>query len=498
MSRLGLTQIPLRDAKHLWRDLHVVNAYKDNGKSKTDRIYLKIIVEGENDGKKWECGLEFYHANSESFYCRPIKIGDSEGGGNGILVPDVARSINIALLPPLSGLSSEEPELQPGRISVLLGEGRSGEVLRNLCLRVWEADTGNWNKIRQYLKQMFHIEIGDPVRDSVRGVIDLFYKERGVELDITSAGRGFQQVLLLLSHMISNPGSIILLDEPDAHLEVIRQREVYSVITGVARDYGNQLLIASHSEIVMQDAADRDLLISFVGQPRRVDDRGSQVAKSLKHIRADDYYQADRRGFVLYLEGSTDLSIIMQIADLVNHPVSELLKDPFVYYVGNVATKVSEHFFGLRSAIPGLKAFALFDKLDRSLPDGFAVPSHVWRRREIENYIATKEILMRFAAQGNLSDLVERAQSLAQQEAMRQAISDIEGALKTLRKNPWDDNIKMSDEVLSPLFASYYEKLNISNRINKTNYHVLVGAMRPNDVHEEFIEALDKIYKYLK
>ena len=35
--------------------------------------------------------------------------------------PDEAATTKIALLPPMSGLASEEPEVQPGRISVLLG-----------------------------------------------------------------------------------------------------------------------------------------------------------------------------------------------------------------------------------------------------------------------------------------------------------------------------------------------------------------------------------------
>ena len=55
------------------------------------------------------------------------------------------------------------------------------------------------------------------------------YREQQVRLDLSSAGRGLQQTLLLLAYMYSNPGAVLLLDEPDAHLEILRQRQIYGV-----------------------------------------------------------------------------------------------------------------------------------------------------------------------------------------------------------------------------------------------------------------------------
>jgi hypothetical protein len=45
-----------------------------------------------------------------------------------------------------------------------------------------------------------------------------------------------QQALLILAYLYSHPGSVLLLDEPDAHLEIIRQREILDVIAEVAAD----------------------------------------------------------------------------------------------------------------------------------------------------------------------------------------------------------------------------------------------------------------------
>ena len=106
--------------------------------------------------------------------------------------------------------------------------------------------------------------------------------------------------------MYANPGSVLLLDEPDAHLEILRQRQIYRLLTDVARASASQIIAASHSEVLLNEAADRDLVVAFVGPPHRIDDRGSQVLKALREIGFEQYYQAEQTGWVLYLEGSTD------------------------------------------------------------------------------------------------------------------------------------------------------------------------------------------------
>lgn len=490
MSRLGLTQVPVRDTKHLWRNLRVLDMKKENGKQHTDPIFLDVVVSGEAGPDSWSCGLEFYYANPESFYCRPLRSSD---GGDRMIVPDAAKDVAVAMLPPLSGVLTEEPELQPGRISYLLGQGSSGEVLRNLCLRTLEAGEDRWETVRKAIRDVFKVDLMTPVRDTARGIIELGYRENGIELDITSAGRGLQQVLILLSYLESNHRTTLLLDEPDAHLEVLRQREVYSILSQAARRSNSQLVIASHSEVVMQEAIDRDILIGFVGQPRRMDDRGSQLAKALKEIRADDYYQAERKGYVLYLEGSTDLAILRQFAKLLDHQAQDILDEPFVCYVANQPNKASEHFFGLRAAKPDLKSFALFDRLERPLPDGFALQRHVWARREIENYIANPDILMRFASKADVDDLVSRAEIAQRQDAMRTAIANITAALEVLGRDPWSSDIKLSDEVLTPIFKAYYNHLKLSNRMRKTDFHVIADVLHRDDLDSEITEVLDKI-----
>lgn len=491
IPRLGLTQVPVSDAKHLWQNLRVRNFSKnDNGKQHTDNILIELIASGEAGGKSWDCGLEFDYANPESFYCRPLNTPNGR-----MSVPEEAKLEQINLLPPLSGILTDEPELQPGRVSVLLGEGRSGEVLRNLCLAAFQNGEEGWERVEKGVRDIFGVRINKPQRDPARGIINLNYSESGVEFPLTSAGSGLKQVLLLLSYMEGNPGSTLLLDEPDAHLEVLKQRQVYGVLADIAQRSRSQIIIASHSEVVMQEAMDRDVLIGFLGSPRRIDDRGagSQISKSLREIRAEDYYQAERKGHILYLEGSTDLQFLRGFARLINHPAQVFLSEPFVHYVANQPNKAATHYYGLKHASPALKAFALFDRLDRSIPDRFEIPHHLWRRREMENYLPLPEVLFRYAEQGNTDDLLERAIVEENIDTMRAVIEEVETASRILRRDPWGKDTKVSDDTLDSIFANYFERLNRSNRMQKTDYHVLVGLMHQSEIASEVVEVLDKM-----
>ena len=134
-----------------------------------------------------------------------------------------------------------------------------------------------------------------------------------------------------------------------------------------ARDDGSQIIAASHSEVLLEEAADRDIVVAFVGRPHRIDDRGSQVLKALRDIGFDQYYQAEQVGWVLYLEGSTDLAILRAFASLLGHPARRRLVRPFVRYVENKPKRAREHFHGLREAKHDLVGFALFDRVRRAV-----------------------------------------------------------------------------------------------------------------------------------
>ena len=365
INRRDLVSIPIPSARLLWHRLHVRDVRRSEAGQRTDNIRIDITVDGITDGRTWSCGFEFDYANEESFYCRPLRIG-SESETKRMPVPGEAERNQMAFLPPMSGLAATEIRLDHGAEAVRIGEGRTAEVLRNLCFRIHGNNREHWHELTERIGNLFGVELDPPHYIRERGEITMGYRERGTTLDISSSGRGLQQTLLILAYMYGNPDAVLLLDEPDAHLEILRQRQIYREISDTASRSGSQIIAASHSEVLLNEAAGRDTVIAFVGKPHRMDDRGSQVLKSLKDIGFDHYYQAERKRWVLYLEGSTDLSILQCFAQRLGHGEAlSALERPFVHYVGNRPQKVREHFFGLKEALPSLRGVALFDRLDR-------------------------------------------------------------------------------------------------------------------------------------
>ena len=390
VNRRDVFSNPLWNARHLWRDLHVRNVQRIGGIQQTSNVRIDLIVEGINDDKVWTCGLEFDYANEESFYCRPLRLDEGDHPSR-MPMPKEAASVRIAFLPPMSGLAATETRLDQGALNVRIGEGRTAEVLRNLCFRIVARDSNRWQSPTERIEALFGVELGSPHYVEERGEITLGYRERSSDLDLSSSGRGLQQTLLILAYMYDNAGAVILLDEPDAHLEILRQRQIYELITRVAEETGNQIIAASHSEVLLNEAADKDLVIAFVGKPHRLGGRGSQVRKALVEIGSDQYYQAEQTGWVLYLEGSTDLAILRTFADRLGMSKAlQALERPFVHYVGNRPPKAADHFHGLKEAHQELKGIALFDRLEKGMPDNVSFQHLVWTRREIENYLCTQ------------------------------------------------------------------------------------------------------------
>jgi ABC-type branched-subunit amino acid transport system ATPase component len=490
VNRKSLTHVPVSQARMLWNSLKVTANTRTNGKQDTKHVFIEIVVEGNSEEGNWTCGFEFQHANSESIYCRPLK--DAEEIDN-YKIPIPALETNIALLPPMSGLAAEEPEIKAGRISVLLGEGQTAQVLRNLCYQVEQRSKVDWAKIVVEMKRTFGVELSVPTQDPARGTIKLDYVDNGTQLDLASSGRGQQQTLLLLAHLYANPGSVLLLDEPDAHLEILRQRQLYQMITDTAQQLGSQVIAASHSEVLLNEAADRDVVVAFVGKPHRIDDRGAQVKKSLKEIGFDQYFLAEQTGFVLYLEGATDLYILRKFAQKLKHPCFNILDKPFVHYVANQPSKAADHFHGLKEAKPDLRGFALFDNLDKDLVDrGF--PMHQWSKKEIENYFTAEEVLLRFASGNEPDDLVGKANKLSRVEAMTKSIDIVVSALRTLNEDAWSGSIKSSERVLPSILRQYFENVSATARIDKTDYHQLADFILPDEIDPEVIKVLDNIY----
>ena len=500
INRQDLVTIPVPAANLLWRNIHVRQG-SDKGTKKTFNICISIIVEGITDDKEWTCGLEFDYANNESFYCRPLRI-DPQGNDRMSIPPEAAKE-NIAFLPPMSGIAEKEYVKSDGEIAVLIGQGQTAQVLRNLCHKIFiNPDKALWKNLTTEIKRFFGIELEDPILTTFSEIQLSYRLENKKSLDISCCGRGLHQTLLLLAHLYLNPKAVLLLDEPDAHLEILRQKQIYNLLSEIVKKQNSQLIIASHSEVILNEAAGNDSVIAFVGSPHSLmGNESSQILKALKTIGFEDYLLAQQNGWVLYLEDNTDLIILQQFAALLGHPITKYLDRPFVKYLKcNVPAQAREHFYGLSEAYPQLYGVLLLDRIEKTkLFSSDSFKCLCWEKREIENYFCNEDVLMKFAVSDCDKDTLfgnERAKM--HQNAMRESISEVVKILNELDEEnriPWSDDIKASDQFMDLIFKRYFNKLNSPVQFRKADYWQLIRFMEPDKVDPEVIEKLDEILR---
>ena len=493
INRQDLLTIPHPQANLLWRDLQTrFTSRSEDDKQETQNIRIELTVSGVDDRGAWECGLEFDYANPESFYCRPLRL--DQDGQERMPVPEQAAGVHVAFLPPMSGLAAVETRLDPGALNVRIGEGRTAEVLRNLCYIVCQNKPEQWKELTSQIDRLFGVQLNQPRYWEERGEITMKYQQKhsrrkgkALELDLSSSGRGLQQTLLILVYMYANPGAVVLLDEPDAHLEILRQRQIYTCIKELAGKSDSQIMIASHSEVLLNEAGTgQDRIIACVGHPHVLaQGKNNEVVKALKLLGFEDYYQAEQTGWVLYLEGATDLRILQAFAERLGHTgAQQALARPFVKYVGNNLDEARCHYYGLKEASPSLKGVALFDNF-RKKPVQEILQVLMWQRNEVENYFCTREILRAYAClaannQAKPEHLTTQTveQPVSQEKAMEEAIGEITNALQSLGKgSPWDTGIKASDEVLVPIFTAYSRRLGLYNAMGKKDLYKLVACI---------------------
>lgn len=495
VNRQEVLSIPTTEARQLWKDLHVRDSFRDDEKNKqmTVNVLIRIVVEGiyqdlTKTPKIWKIGMEFDYANPESLYCR---IMDNPQTGQAY---DVYQDINyetIGFLHPMSGINPVEDKLEKGSIHARIGEGRTAEILRNLCYIVAQ-DSDKWVQLHEIIKKQFDVSIEPPGFNRINGTLSMSYRQDNHLMDITNSGRGFQQILLVFSYIFAFPNSILLIDEPDAHLENIRQKELFRMLKEMTAQNNSQLFIATHSESVLNEATESDDVIAFIGNAPHQANSKKEIVKSLCEIGFENYLSAEKNGWILYLEGSTDLNHLIEYAKLLNHPVEWYLDHGFIHYVSTDKPGVARrHFTGLKEAKDDLIGIALFDRISSQLNEIPSFTEMMWERYEIENYLPLPEILERYV-------INKKEGSGLFGPSWDRLIIDFKdnvppSALNDHNNSFWVDT-KIS-RLLDQVFRMFFEEFELPiSLMDKGKYHLLIGYLKPEEVHPEVIKKLDEIY----
>ena len=514
LNRLTILSVPVPRTRHFWKNLKV------SGKD----LYISVGVDIE--GAVIPVKMVFrHHPSDELIYAEPHPATLSQPEALAL-----AAKLNVALLYPMSGIAADEPLITRNRIDYLMGLGSTAEVLRNLCLLVHQNNSQDWVEITGLMQRLFQVTLSTP-RENEGGSLDLFYGQSGADrpLDLSLAGRGFQQMLLILAHLYSHKGSVLLIDEPDAHLEILRQQQIYSLLRSIADRNGGQVLMATHSEIVMQEALDSHLTLILDGQ---ADDLASKPAikESLKRFGAAHYVRARETGHVLYLEGSTDLAMLRAFADRLEHPVGDLIADGAhlnVYYLqdnrpmagqnpddlldaveGAFGQKAREHFFALRNILPELRGLEIIDNHNRGLQPTAAggFERLPWKRYELENYVVNPDLLIEWVRQERADLSIDQGKEILDQLILDQIFdgnmadfNNYSQANPSMQNTLW--RAQTQSRKLSLFAEEFFRRISEATGtrilLRKSDLYRLIERLDPASIDPEVAAKLDAILKLL-
>lgn len=483
IARNTVTAAPVNNIRMLWHQGDVQD-------KKSKKINIRIIAYGKNDRGIWEYGMEATFANNELLYAKPLDVHKP--------VPDEARG--IFHLPPISGVQTAELKRDEAAQRQAIGEGRPGEVLRNLLFEVYR-DKKKWIELKEGARTLFQVELQDiSYNPTVDPIISVNYApvarrdtKPKIYFEIASAGSGFLQYLLLAAFMHSHgQGAVLLLDEPDSHMHTFLQRNTYDWLQEAAARTQSQLIISTHSEILVNSTGDTGQIVTFFGEsPKKVDYDKRLLNDALEEVSPLAVINAEWSRRIFFAEGDTDLRILRVFAEVLQHPVLERLNDPSFFfrpYKTNDITGAMSYFSALKKVVsPALRGFCLrdFHKSEartQSLPSGFQ--TEYWLRPEIENYLINPHILLRF--------IERRLGPLFASKVIDQAKTYLERKLpKAVLDNPLEEDVGRKG---SDFLQEFFEAIEFP--IYKGSYWEIASVMRQAEVHADIRAMLDRIKRF--
>lgn len=478
VARQTFYPVPLRAFDLLWHQ-----------RSSNEKIEIEVTCDNV-------CvPVEIISDSSEQVYVRPLRD----------VLPDWLKKIGDSpqpvFVPAMSGLGTEEPVYQGPKISQLLGQGKPGDVLRNLLVEA-NQDQDAWERLIKSIKIMFDYILLPPNTNGPNIVAEYQHRVHGARYDIASAGSGFLQVLMLLTFMNSRQGTVLLLDEPDAHLHVILQDGIYNELRTAAQTNDSQLIISTHSEIVI-NAVDPRELCALLDSPRKLatnDERASLIL-SLSVLSNLDIMLAREKGNVLYVEGHTDLALLRMWARILNHPTESFMEGPFwkptVFETRQKAEgiKADDHFKSLLLVQETIRGVQVIDRDDNeNIPDKKTTFDGkllrlCWTRYEIESYLVHPDVLARF-----ISKTIGLTAELANIDSMKKIMREYLPG-RVVDDPTQHDGLK-DTKARKNILPKILDTAGLPD-FPYTRYAEIAAVTHPDEIHPEIIEKLDAIAAHL-
>ncbi|MBV7570237.1 ATP-dependent endonuclease [Pseudomonas sp. PDM27] len=439
---VDFTPLQVPSLAHLWHNL------KTSKVDEVDGYTLKIKVfwdDEEGEERFLEMGMSlandrlFVKATSTNLTLE--EIVDADGNPIAGSVP------SVAYLPPFAGITDREGRLTPAMRERFVGQGLSGGVVRNVLFDLheenkrqrarllenrtklkdsdlaWLRKNDPWEVLVSAMQNMFGTDIRIvPFNERwhsylkvrcVKGEVDskgVFKSHPGFNArDLMVEGQGFLQWLSVYALSLSPEVDVVLLDEPDAHLNAALQKDLLQSLEDLAKVQRKQILMATHSpELIRLHEHDRILSVVKTGAKYlSTPDGRIKVLSGIGSIHTPTIHSLMQNKRMLILEAPSDLRFLQKLAEQAGFKWPQNVT-PW-YWTGTASERL-QLFRQLKKEIPELKCISIRDRddeaantvaeslIDRGFTnkeEGFTVMK--WRRRHIEGYLLCKAAIARAA-----------------------------------------------------------------------------------------------------
>ena len=319
-----------------------------------------------------------------------------------------AYPVQIGVVPPLGPVEADETLRDSEYVRRVVETRLSPRHFRNY----WYHFPDNWDEFRRLLGDTWPgMEVERPhLLDASEPRLTMFCKEHRIPRELAWSGSGFQVWCQTLTHLTrAADNTIIVVDEPEIYLHPDLQRQLLRLL----RSAGPDVLFATHSAEFLAEAEPAELLMMDRSRAsaQRIK-RPEEVSLALSAIGSNQnsaLTQAGRTRRVLFVEGD-DASILREFASRMGLLTAARQSSQAVVPLGGSPSadrvrSVAEGF--VRALGEQMRFAAVLDRdyrsdgqiavYEREVGDhvGFA---HVWRRKEIENYLLVPEVLDRAIA----------------------------------------------------------------------------------------------------
>ena len=461
LNRLSFNAAPLPDFAHLWRN---------------KVLSEPVCVWLETDD--WRVGFEILYSAMDLAYVRPAHAVTEEN-----LERCKDRPLTVVYVPPVSQLGLTEPPLSEDGVRARLRRGRVSEVLRNVLVSI-SGHEDRWDRLQSVVWEFFGYELLYPSA-GLDVVARYRHGTEGEAYDVGVAASGFLQVLATYAALLYGRASVILVDEPDAHLHLLLQETAYRKLREFAATTKSQLLVATHSEVVIREPGPEHLRLLWHGFRELGTEKKIQDVLRLEN---EMLMLAETAPGILYVEDKSDLANLRAWARVLSHPMFDFLNKPLWRATSPAkgTDSARKHFRALSKMVPEVMGVELRDG-DRPVPKGG--PSRLcrlrWQRREIENYLIHPLVLERFIRQEEGDGAADRAREYM-----------VDNLPPAILRDPLSSADVVMDTKGSSTLGAILEVAGV--QLGKAEYHRIASTMRGDEIHPEVRGKLDAMAAHFK